>query len=88
MSGLYDAPGWRPGRKIRNDQGARPPRHRLRRPVPVRARITWADTGEEVWIDTVAVGWSGRLVKVDTTPIRPDYDVLYVWLDVSDVERR
>jgi hypothetical protein len=42
-----------------NDTDAREPEHVLDPPVPITARIVWADDGEE-HIDTVALGWTGR----------------------------
>jgi hypothetical protein len=45
--------GWKPGRAILNAEPARMPEHRCR--IPVRARIEWADTGEQ-WLDTTALG--------------------------------
>jgi hypothetical protein len=37
--------------------------HIFRQPVPIVARIVWADDGEEN-IDTEAAGWSEQLVYV------------------------
>jgi hypothetical protein len=48
-----------PAQRILNDAGARMPEHGLDPPVPVTARIVWADDGEE-YIETVAAGWSGQ----------------------------
>jgi hypothetical protein len=78
-----------PGRRVRNARGARRPEHHCQPPVPVRARIIWDDTGEQLWIQTVAVGWTGRLVYVDAAPLRRSdgYGFNYVWLDAGDVER-
>jgi len=55
--------GWSPGQAILNDTGAREPEHTFHQPVPIVARIVWADDGEE-HLDTVALGWSGRDVYV------------------------
>jgi hypothetical protein len=46
-------PGWSPGHKILNDTGAREREHTFAEPVPIVARIVWADDGEE-HIETVA----------------------------------
>jgi hypothetical protein len=54
---------WSPGQKILNDTGARVPEHIFHQPVPITARIVWADDGEE-HLDTVALGWTGRDVYV------------------------
>jgi hypothetical protein len=75
--------GWSPGRAILNDVGARQPDHRC--DVPVRARIVWADTGEE-WLETTALGWSGDLVIVSTW--RTGHGFNACWLRAEDVQRR
>ena len=54
---------WSPGQKILNNTGARVPEHTFNQPVPITARIVWADDGEE-YIETEAAGWTGRLVYV------------------------
>jgi hypothetical protein len=48
------------GQRILNSTGARVPEHTFSQPVPITARIVWADDGEE-FIETVAAGWSGRV---------------------------
>jgi hypothetical protein len=53
------ANAWSPGQAILNDTGAREPEHTFHQPVPITARIVWADDGEE-HIETVALGWTGR----------------------------
>jgi hypothetical protein len=50
-----------------------------------RARIVWADDGEE-HVDTVALGWTSRDVYVRLPD--PRYRFTAVWLDASDVKRR
>jgi hypothetical protein len=60
---------WSPGQKILNDTGARMPEHTFPQPVPVTARVVWADDGEE-HIDTVALGWTGRDVYVRMSDTR------------------
>jgi hypothetical protein len=46
---------WSPGQKILNSTGARQPEHTFNQPVPIVARIVWADDGVE-HIETVAAG--------------------------------
>jgi hypothetical protein len=53
--------------------------------VPVVARIVWEEDGEE-YLETVAAGWSGRLVYVRMPDRR--YRLKSVWLDAADVTRR
>lgn len=48
-------PGWSPGQAILNSTGAREPEHTFGQPVPITARVVWADDGEE-HIDTNALG--------------------------------
>jgi hypothetical protein len=74
-----------PGQKILNDTGARQPEYTFHQPVPITARVVWADDGEE-HLDTVALGWTGRDVYVRMTDTR--YQLRAVWLDASDVRRR
>jgi hypothetical protein len=81
----YKQPGWSPGQRILNDIGAREPEHTFHQPVPIVARIVWADDGEEQ-VETVALGWSGRGVYVRMTDTR--YRLRAVWLDAADVIRR
>jgi hypothetical protein len=76
---------WSPGQKILNSTGARVPEHTFHQPVPVVARIVWADDGEE-FIETVAAGWTGRDVYVRLPD--PRYRLTSVWLDAADVKRR
>jgi hypothetical protein len=76
---------WSPGQSTLNDAGARVPDHRLFPPVPVVARVDWADDGVE-HVDTVALGWSGHLVRVRLTD--PRWRVTALWVDGSDVRRR
>jgi hypothetical protein len=54
---------WSPRQAILNDTGAREPEHTFHQPVPIVARIVWADDGEE-FIETVAAGWTGQNVYV------------------------
>jgi hypothetical protein len=76
---------WSPGQKILNDTGARKPEHTFHQPVPITARIVWADDGEE-YIETEAIGWSGQNVYVRLPNRR--YRLTSVWLDAADVTRR
>jgi hypothetical protein len=82
---VHRLPGWSPGQKILNDTGAREPEHTFRQPVPIKARIVWAEDGEE-YIETVAAGWTGRDVYVRLPDRR--YRFTSVWLDADDVKRR
>jgi hypothetical protein len=77
--------GWSPGQKILNDTGAREPKHTFHQPVPITARIVWADDGEE-HIDTRALGWTGRDVYVRMSDRR--YRLTACWLDAADVSRQ
>ena len=79
------ATGWTPGQAILNDTGAKMPAHTFHQPVPITARIVWADDGEE-HVDTVALGWTGRDVYVRMSDQR--YQLRAVWLDAADVSRR
>ena len=79
------ATGWTPGQAILNDTGAKMPAHTFHHPVPITARIVWADDGEE-HVDTVALGWTGRDVYVRMSDQR--YQLRAVWLDAADVSRR
>jgi hypothetical protein len=79
------ATGWSPGQAILNDTGARQPEHTFRQPVPITARVVWADDGEE-YIETEALGWSNGEVYVRLPDRR--YRLTSVWLDVADVKRR
>jgi hypothetical protein len=54
--------------------------------VPILARVVWADTGLEEWIETTAMGWARDLVYVDMRRI--DYGVNACWLHAADVRRR
>jgi hypothetical protein len=74
-----------PGQRILNSTGARVPEHTFHQPVPITARIVWADDGKE-FIDTVAAGWSGQNVYVRLPD--PRYRLTSVWLDAADVTRR
>ena len=78
-------PGWSPGQAILNDTGARIPEHTFKQPVPIIARVVWADDGEE-HVDTVALGWTGRDVYVRMSDRR--YRLTATWLDAADVRRR
>jgi hypothetical protein len=68
-----------------NDTGARQPEHTFNQPVPIVARIVWADDGEE-FIETFAAGWTGQNVYVRLPDRR--YRLTSVWLDAADVKRR
>jgi hypothetical protein len=79
-------PHWEAGRQaILNDRGARKPAHTFDLPVPVVARVVWAEDGEE-YIETEAAGWTGRDVYVRLPDSR--HRLTSVWLDASDVKRR
>jgi hypothetical protein len=77
--------GWSPGQAIVNSTGAREPRAHLSRAGADRGRIVWADDGEQ-YLETVALGWTGRNVYVRMTDTR--YRLRAVWLDAADVTRR
>jgi hypothetical protein len=77
------APPWEVGHQaILNSTGARVPEHTFNQPVPITARIVWADDGEE-FIETVAAGRSGQNVYVRLRDRR--YRLASVWLKASDV---
>ena len=62
------------------------PEHTFHQPVPIVARIVWADDGEE-HVETVALGWTGRR-RVRADESTRDIQLRAVWLDASDVKRR
>lgn len=57
-----------------------------RRPIPVRARIVWADAGEQL-LEAHATRWTGRSVFVVPAGARCRNGTLGVWLDADDVAR-
>jgi hypothetical protein len=79
-------PPWAAGiQAIVNSTGARVPDRTFNPPVPIVARIVWADDGEE-HLETEALGWTGRNVYVRMPDRR--YNRTAVWLDAADVRRR
>ncbi|MHB1488987.1 MAG: hypothetical protein ACYCTH_00640 [Cellulomonas sp.] len=52
--------------------------------IPVRARIEWMRDGTE-FVDTVAYGWTSRLVLVRVRDHRSR--IGGIWLDAGDVTR-
>jgi hypothetical protein len=54
-------------------------------PTPVTARIHWADDGEQT-IDTIALSWTHRLVRVRLSDRR--WQLNAVWVPADDVKRR
>lgn len=52
---------------------------------PGQVRVVWAEDGEE-YLETVALGWTGRNVYVRMPG--PRYRFTAVWLDAADVTRR
>jgi hypothetical protein len=77
--------GWSPGQAILNDTGAREPEHTFGQPVPVTARIVWAEDGVEQ-VETVALGWTDHRVYVRLPDSR--WRFTSIWLDAADVTRR
>jgi hypothetical protein len=58
------APPWEVGRQaILNETGARMPEHTFGQPVPITARIEWAEDGVEQ-LETEALGWTDRRAYV------------------------
>jgi hypothetical protein len=58
-------PPWEEGRQdILNALEAQMPQHTFKRRCRSRPGSCWAEAGEQ-WLDMVAVGWVGDLVKVD-----------------------
>lgn len=53
--------------------------------IPVRVRIEWQRDGTE-FIDTVAYGWTSRLVLVQLRDQRSR--LAGIWVDAGDVARR
>ena len=82
---LQQTTGWSPGQPILNSTGARMPEHTFGQPVPITARIVWADDGEEQ-VDKVALGWTGKDVYVRMPDRR--YRLTACWFDATDVTRR
>jgi hypothetical protein len=75
------------GRRSLTTPEPREPEHNFNQPVPIVARVVWADDGEEYLnSDTVALGWTGRHMYVRMTDTR--FRLRAVWLDVADVTRR
>jgi hypothetical protein len=77
-----------PGRRVRPSLTAPAPacpEHTFHQPVPIVARIVWADDGEE-YVETVAAGWTGQLVYARVPDRR--YRLTSVWLNAADVKRR
>ena len=72
--------GWSPGRSILNGAGARRPEHSVWPHVPILARVVWADTGEEEWLESEA------MVYVNMWHTR--YSANACWLRAVDVRRR
>lgn len=70
---------------VLNNAGYLSPEHECYPPIPITARIVWERDGEE-HIDTVALGWSGRLVYVQLLNRRNATKC--VWLRAEDVRRR
>jgi hypothetical protein len=59
---------WSPGQKILNSTGSRVPEHTLNQPVPIVARIVWAEDGEGVCRDCGRrLEWADR-VRAATGP--------------------
>ena len=82
MGFASERPYWNP---ILQATGAQMQENRLDPPVPITARIAWADGGVEN-VDTVALGWTGRDVHVRLPDRR--YHFTAVSLEASDVMRR
>ena len=65
------------------------PERRLQRelttPVPVRVRLIWAKDGVE-FIDTIALGWAGQVVRVQLHD--PRSRAAFVWVHIEHVVRR
>lgn len=55
------------------------------RPVPVTVRLEWEHDGVEL-VDTVALGWTTRLVRVGMTDRR--WRLGAAWVHGDDVRRR
>ena len=78
-------PPWEEGRQgILNGREARMPEHTFTTPVPVVARIEWAEDGVEE-LETEALGWSNGHACVRLPDSRWRFTA--VWLDASDVKR-
>lgn len=81
---VYDnPPSWRSWQRILNDVGARS--YVRRDPIPVRARIVWADDGEE-YLDGWAIAWTGDAVLVELRD--PRCSTVGAWLSPIDVSRQ
>ena len=61
------------------------PEHTFGQPVPVVARIEWAEDGVEQF-EIEALGWTDRRVYVRLPD--PRYRFTACWLEASDVRRR
>lgn len=58
--------------------------HDVEHPIPVTVRLRW-ETGVELY-DTVAVEWSGGVIRVRIADLRVMTGA--VWVPVEDVRRR
>jgi hypothetical protein len=76
---------WSPGSE--DPQRHRHPQARahLSQPVPITARVLWADDGEE-HLDTVALGWTGGTCTCGCRTGGTGFTS--VWLDAADATRR
>ena len=85
MEYVEPPPPWEVGRQgILNSRVARMPEHTFKTPVPVVARIEWAEDGVEE-LETEALGWTGRVyVRLPDSRWR----FTSVWLRAEDVKRR
>jgi hypothetical protein len=78
-------PPWEEGRQdILNALEAQMAQHTFKTPVPVVARIEWAEDGVEQ-LGTEALGWTDRRVNVRLPDSR--WRFTSVWLRAEDVRR-
>jgi hypothetical protein len=67
---LQETMAWSPGQAILNSTGARQPEHTFRQPVPIAARIVWANDGEEHIDRSARLDRAGR-VRAAARPALP-----------------
>lgn len=79
------APWWAGRQRILNSRAVPGRFTAAAPPVPVVARLVWADDGEEL-VETVATAWTSPLVLVAVGDPRSAYRG--VWVPARDVTRR
>jgi hypothetical protein len=79
----YDVSDWQ---RILNEHDVPPRRVQRDGWVRVTARIVWERDGVE-YLETVCVGWTSRLARVELAPHERRRRILVAWLAADDVRR-